>query len=103
MPKFGWFIRLKDSARNSIRKRSPIAKLRDTPKSRFTNPGPRRMLRPELPKQTQVEAAKAVRSNQWLIVRWSEGRAPSRRRLGRAVVLVPLGSVLDVTVNGWPV
>ena len=73
------------------------------PKSRLIDPGARTMLRPEFPKQAQAGADKAVRSNQCVGSRYPAGRAPLWMRSGRAVVLVPEGSVLMVTVKGWPV
>src|SRR5258708_40152665 len=73
------------------------------PTSRLTKPGACRMLGPEFPKHTHAGGTNAVVSNQCDGSRWSEGSEPSRKRSGRAVVFVPVGSVLDVTVNGWPV
>src|SRR5713226_6106418 len=102
-PKFGWLNKLKASPRTCKWKRSWKMKSRLSPASTLMKPGARRMLRPEFPKHGQVAAANAVVSNQCEGSRWSDGSAPSRIRFGRAVVFVPLGSVLRVTVNGCPV
>src|SRR5436853_186248 len=101
-PKFGWFVRLNDSARNCSLKRSEKLKSRMMLKSRSTKPGPRRISRPEFPKQIQVGTTNADVSNQCVRLRASDGTLPSAMRFGRAVVAVPEGSVLEVTVNGWP-
>src|SRR5262249_6366025 len=102
-PKLGWFIRLNDSARNWRRKRSEKTKSRMSEKSRSAKRGPRRMSRPELPKQTQVGTAKAEVSNQCVRVRWPGARFPSAMRFGCAVAPVLDGSVERIAVNGWPV
>src|ERR1700724_3375711 len=47
--KWGVFVRLKASARNCIWSRSLIRKSRNKPKSQLKTPGPRRLLKPELP------------------------------------------------------
>ena len=50
------------SARNSRLNRSLIGKRRNSPRSRFTAPGPRSRLRPALPYRTPTGAANAVGS-----------------------------------------
>src|SRR5262249_6763096 len=62
LAKCGVFVELNASVRNSRVNRSVSGNLRKTPRSRFTTPGPRRMLRPALPNRTALTAANAFGS-----------------------------------------
>src|SRR5262245_39725054 len=62
--KAGVLLTLKTSHRNCRLSRSVILKLRKRLASRLMTPGPRRILRPVLPKRTPVTGANAVGSNQ---------------------------------------
>src|SRR5712692_5585842 len=61
--KCGEFVKLNDSIRSSVVNRSVRGNFRKMEKSRFTRPGPVRMLRPTLPKVAEGGAENFVTSN----------------------------------------
>lgn len=107
-PKLGWLKKLKASARNCSEKRSVNLMLFSRAKSRFTYPGPVRMLRPELPNRG-VPAARAAWNE--LVVKQAGlnhsetvcGPTPEQMRSGRGTwELLLEKSVAEKTVNGRP-
>src|SRR6266849_1311016 len=102
----GVFSVLKASARNCRRRSpfSPSAKLLNSEKSSCLVPGPRRMLRPELPKTNCAGATNALASNQRSIERWPEDTSPEAIRLGNCEPPPTFSElVCMVGVNGRPV
>src|SRR5262249_32177540 len=76
-----------------------------TPASRLTNPGPSRMLRPELPNVFAGCTTKSAALNHRFTLRWDAGRTPVPTRFGRASVAAsPVfdGSKPTATVKGMP-
>src|SRR5437764_627492 len=63
-PKCGVFVKLNDSKRNWSKARSVNRKSRESETSVLIAPGPRRELKPALPKPTVVTGANASGSNQ---------------------------------------
>ena len=84
-PNCGWLKTLKASARNCTLNCSLIGKSLNSDMSKFTRPGPKRVLRPRLPKrEIRAGVAKAVVSNQRCSVRSLEGSVASRTKFGTA-------------------
>src|SRR5712692_926983 len=81
--KFGWFSKLKNSARNSTRCRSVMANCLRNDTSEKIDPGPSRMFRPALPYVKSSGMGNAFKSNQLSGVRCPEGRLPFAVRLER--------------------
>src|SRR5579872_5767437 len=97
----GWFSTLKASMRTSVLS-GPSRVFLIRLASRFTDPGPRMMPRPELPyvAVVSVVGTKHDVSNQWSIVGFAS--VPLQIRFGRLPVPVDATPCVCVTVSGRP-
>src|SRR5437867_6914513 len=97
LEKFARLNELNISQRNVNLAFSVMLKARWIPRSALKYPGPSRMPTPALPKVYCFGMAKALTSNQRLIVRWSLGRSPVPTRLARSAP-DPFEAVFDTAV-----
>src|SRR6185503_20201650 len=77
LPKFAWFGRLKNSKRSWVSRRSLILVFFRTLTSNTMSPGPKRMLRAELPKAKGAGTEYPEASNQRVMLRSLRDRLPT--------------------------
>src|SRR5262249_26790677 len=100
-PKFARSVRLKTSQRSDTSRLPDPNTFFCRLMSTVIQPGPRRMLRPELPNVPDVTSWNAAGSNHLSTVGLSS--VPSPIRFGRPVAKLPTLLLLCTTVNGRPV